>query len=164
MDKKDERGKNMKIASKAPAFTLKDKDGNAHALSKVDAAWTVIYFYPKDSTPGCTIEAKEFSKLLPEFKKAKAAVIGISGGDEKSKTKFCAKEKLSVLLLSDPDYVVATRYGSYGEKSFMGRTYMGILRNTFILDRNKRIAHIIESVKPPGHAKEVLGWIKAQGL
>ena len=152
----------IKIGSKAPGFSLKDKDGNAYALSKIDAAWTVVYFYPKDSTPGCTIEAKEFSKLLPEYKKAGVEVIGISGGNDKTKTKFCTNEKLSVLLLSDEDFAVATAYDSYGEKMFMGRKYMGIMRNTFILDKNKKIIHIIEKVSPLGHAKEVLEWIKGQ--
>ena len=118
----------VKVGGKAPAFTLKDKDGKAYALKDIPGAFRILYFYPKDDTPGCTIEAKAFSKDLDKFKKLGATIVGISGGDEKTKTKFCKKYDLNILLLSDTDFKVSDAYGQYGEKSFMGRKYMGISR------------------------------------
>jgi len=149
------------LNKKSPTFKLKDKDGTIHELSKIKSDYTIVYFYPKDNTPGCTLEAKEFSKLLPEFKKLKTEIIGISGGDEKSKSKFCEKNRLSIILLSDPDFKVSTTFGVYGKKKFMGKEYFGISRTTFILDKNKKIIKIFENVKPIGHAKEVLEFIKS---
>ena len=145
---------------KASDFKLKDKDGISYSLKDIKSEYIVLYFYPKDDTPGCTIEANEFTSHLPEFKKLKATIIGISGGDEKSKTKFCTKYNIKVLLLSDPDFSIAKKYKSYGEKSFMGRKYQGIFRNTFILDKNKNILKTFEKVKPEIHAEEVISFLK----
>lgn len=147
--------------AKAPSFVLSDKTGHRFDPEKAAADYTVIYFYPKDDTPGCTIEAKEFSDLLPQFKKLNTTVIGISGGDDKSKEKFCKKHDLSVLLLSDPDFEVAKSFGAYGKKQFMGKTFDGIFRKTFILDRNLNIIHVFEDVSAQGHAQEVLSFIEA---
>jgi thioredoxin-dependent peroxiredoxin len=146
---------------KAPEFKLKDKDSNFHTLKDFKEKYKVLFFYPKDNTPGCTIESKKFSALLPEFKKLNTKIIGISGGDEKSKTKFCDKQNLNLLLLSDTDFSISKKYNSYGEKSFMGRKYLGISRNTFILDKNNNILHVFEKVKPLTHPKEVLDFIKS---
>lgn len=144
---------------KAYSFNLKDKDGNSYKLSDFDDDFIVLYFYPKDNTPGCTIEANEFNKALPKFKKLNTKVIGISGGDEKTKQKFCDKHGLKFLLLSDTDFKVSKKYGQFGEKKFMGRTYEGIFRTTFILDKKRNVVEVIEKVKPLGHAKQVLDII-----
>jgi len=121
----------------------------------------VLYFYPKDDTPGCTIEAKEFSKTLKEFRARNASVIGVSGGDQRSKEKFCAKHSLSVPLVSDSDFKVSRAYGVYGDKKFMGRSFKGIFRKTFILDSKGTVVKVFEAVKPEGHASEVLRAIDA---
>ena len=150
----------MKKGEKAPAFALQDKEGKTHALKDVKAAYTIIYFYPRDSTPGCTVEAQQFQKELGHFKKLKTAVIGISGGDEKSKEKFCSKNKLTFPLLSDPDFKVCKAYGVYGKKKFMGKEYYGINRVSFVLDKNKKVIKMYKTVKPLVHAREVLDYIK----
>lgn len=145
---------------KAPDFKLKDKEGNVYSLKDFDEEFKVVYFYPKDDTPGCTIEANGFSKMADEFEEAGAKIIGISGGDEKSKKKFCDKYNLGILLLSDTDFSVSNKYGVYGEKSFMGRKYMGISRVTFVLDASNKVIKVYDKVKPLGHAKEVLDFVK----
>jgi thioredoxin-dependent peroxiredoxin len=150
----------LKEGGKAPSFSLQDKDGEVRKLGEGNFDYTVVYFYPKDNTPGCTIEAQEFSKQIKKFEKAGAAVIGISGGDEKSKIKFCTKHKLKVTLLSDPDFKVASKYGAYGPKTFMGKKFKGINRMTFVLNRHKKVLKIYDKVKAAGHAEEVLNFIK----
>lgn len=149
----------MLEGKKAPNFTLKDKDGVAHSLSDITAKHICLFFYPKDNTPGCTIEAKEFTAQHTQFKKTDCAVIGISGGDEKSKAKFCEKNDLDVLLLSDSDFKTSKAYKSYGEKQFMGRTYNGIFRKTFILGADRTVVKVFDEVKPEGHASEVLEFL-----
>ena len=150
----------LKEGEQAPDFSLRDKDSNIHSLSEINSDHVVIYFYPKDSTPGCTIEAQEFSKDIEEFDKLNIKIIGISGGDEKSKTKFCEKHDLKILLLSDSDFSVSNNYGVYGEKSFMGRKYMGISRWTFVLNKDHKIIKIYDKVKPAEHSQEVLEFIR----
>jgi peroxiredoxin Q/BCP len=152
----------IRTGKQAPSFSLNDKEGTTHTLSSIDADYVVLYFYPKDDTPGCTLEAQMFEKHLDDFKKANAHIIGISGGDEKSKKKFCNKYNLSLLLLSDPDFSVAKRYGVYGEKQFMGKTYEGIHRMTFVLDKDRKIINIHEKVKPKDHAQEVLDFLAGE--
>ena len=144
---------------KAPQFKLEDKDGTLVNLKDVAGEFTVIYFYPKDNTPGCTIEAKRFSSDLKKFEKLATSIIGISGGDQKSKTSFCKKHKLSVLLLSDTDFTVSKKFGVYGEKTFMGRKSFGIHRATFLLDKSLKIVKVYEKVTPDTHSKEVLADI-----
>ncbi len=146
---------------KAPAFNLPDKDGEKHRLNSMESEFIVLFFYPKDNTPGCTIESRGFSKHIKSFEKLGATVIGISGGDEKSKTKFCEKQKLKTLMLSDTDFAVSKKYKVYGPKKFMGKTFQGISRTTFVLDKNKKIIKIFDKVKPPLHPKEVLDFLKA---
>ncbi|MBI2507753.1 thioredoxin-dependent thiol peroxidase [Candidatus Woesearchaeota archaeon] len=150
----------LKINDKAPDFSLKDKDGRITSLNKVDSKFLVLYFYPKDDTSGCTVEAKEFTSNLNKFEKINVKVMGISGGDETTKKKFCDKYNLKVLLLSDPDFSVCKKYCVYGEKSFMGRKFLGIKRTTFILDKDKTIKKVFENVKPEGHSEEVLEFLK----
>lgn len=153
----------LKVKDKAPNFALKDKAGKEISPSDYEADFFVIYFYPKDNTPGCTIEAKEFSKALAKFKKLNTVIIGISGGDEKSKQTFCKKHSLKVTLVSDPDFKVSKKYASYGKKQFMGRTYDGILRKTYLLDSKMKVVKIYEKVSPDSHAEEILKDIKAIG-
>jgi peroxiredoxin Q/BCP len=147
----------LKIGQPAPRFSLKDKDGRAHSLGK--AEYTVLYFYPKDDTPGCTLEAKEFSQLIQKFRSRNVEVVGVSGGNEKTKASFCKKHSLKVPLVSDSDFKVAKSYGAYGPKKFMGRSFQGIFRKTFLVDKSGKIAHIFDTVKPEGHAEEVLAAI-----
>ena len=150
----------LDVGDKAPDFSLKDKDGKVHSLAGIESKYVVVYFYPKDDTPVCTIEANEFNQNLSEFKKLDTTIIGISGGDEKSKTKFCKEHDLNLLLLSDPDFSVCTKYGVYGEKNFMGRIFMGINRITYILDKNNKVLKVYEKVNPKGHAEEIIELIK----
>ena len=150
----------IKIKEQAPDFSLRDKDGEIHSLSEVNSDYVIVYFYPKDNTPGCTIEAKDFSRDIGEFEKLNTTIIGISGGDEKSKTKFCEKQNIKILLLSDSDFSVSNNYGVYGEKSFMGRKYMGISRWTFVLNKDHKIIKIYDKVKPAEHSQEVLEFIR----
>src|SRR3989344_905623 len=155
----------LKQNSKAPNFELKDKDGKVHSLKSIKSEnlrFLVLYFYPKDNTPGCTIEAKEFSSLLNEFRKLKTEVIGISGGDEKSKKKFHESCELNsgLTLLSDPEFKICNKYGVYGEKEFMGKKFLGIKRTTFVINlENGKIIKVYENVKALGHAKEILEFI-----
>jgi len=153
----------LEVGKTAPDFSLKDKDGKITNLKETitNHNHTIIYFYPKDNTPGCTIEANDFTKYQNDFNKLNTKIIGISGGDEKSKEKFCTAHNIKITLLSDPDFKTSTKYGVYGEKSFMGRKFMGIKRFTFILDKNKKIIKIYPNVKAKDHAEEVLEFIKS---
>ncbi len=150
----------MGVGSKAPDFSLKDKNGTVHQLSRIKSKYTFIYFYPKDSTPGCTIEAHQFNQHLTEFEKEGVQVIGISGGDEKSKTKFCDKNRLNLLLLSDRDFSISKEYGVYGEKKIMGKKFQGIYRSSYLLDTGKKVLKVYEKVNPFTHAVEVLKDVK----
>jgi peroxiredoxin Q/BCP len=150
------------IGTQAPSFHLEDKDGNKVRLNKIDSKYTIVYFYPKDNTPGCAIQAKSFTKKKAELEKLGATIIGISGGDQKTKTKFCEKNELNILLLSDSDFKVSEAYGVYGEKSFMGKRYMGIARTTFVLDKDKKIIQVYEKVKPQENADAIIAFLKEQ--
>ncbi len=149
----------LTIGDIAPEFSLPDKDGKVHSLNSVKTKYVVVYFYPKDNTPGCTIEANSFNNHLTDFEKLDTTIIGISGGDEKSKTKFCTKHGLKFTLLTDANGKVGESYTSYGLKKFMGREYQGFMRNTFILNKKREVIQIFEKVKPPIHVKEVLDFI-----
>jgi len=151
----------LKSEDDAIDFSLKDRTGTQYSFKDFRNKNLVLYFYPKDDTPGCTIEANSFNQHLSAFKKLNTEVIGISGGDEQSKEKFCKKYGLKLLLLSDPDFGISRTYGVYGEKSFLGRKFMGIRRTTFILNKNRKILKVYEAVKPEAHAQEVLEFLKA---
>lgn len=151
----------LQEGKKAPAFSLKDKNSDIVALKDIDSDFAVVYFYPRDNTPGCTIEAKEFTADLKKFKKLGTTVIGISGGDEKSKTTFCTKHKLEIPLLSDPEGTLGSKYGAYGEKNFMGKKSIGFIRKTFVLDQKRNIVKIYHNVKAEGHSQEVLEYIRS---
>ena len=150
----------LEVGKKAPQFSLPDKDGVKHSLKDINTKYTLVYFYPKDNTPGCTTEAVTFTKLKKKFDNAGVSIIGISGGNEKTKSKFCLKNKLTITLLSDEDFKVSTKFGVYGEKKFMGRTYMGINRMSFLLNKDKKVIKVYEKVKPIDHPTEVLLDIK----
>ena len=145
-----------KSEDKIANFTLNDADGKPVSLKDFAGKKKVIYFYPKDDTPGCTKEACGFRDGHGAILAKGAAVIGISADDAKSHAKFRDKFGLPFPLLSDPDMKVIKEFGSYGEKSMYGKTYLGILRTTFILDENDRVVKVFEKVKPDGHTEEVL--------
>ena len=146
---------------KAPAFTLKDQDGKTHTLSDYEGRPVVLYFYPKDDTPGCTVEACAFRDNLPKFKPGKAAILGVSILDEKSKAKFAAKHDLNFPLLADADHAVAEAYGAWQERSMYGRKYMGVARVTYLIGPDGKVAQRWDKVKPDGHAEEVLAAVNA---
>lgn len=152
----------LTVGKKSPSFALKDKDGKVHRLEDLPGRYTVVYFYPKDDTPGCTIEAMQFTGAKAALKKLGASVVGISGGDARSKAAFCKKHGLRLTLLSDPNFAVAKRFGAYGKKRAMGRTYTGILRKTFVLDDSQKVVKIFDEVKADGHAQEVIKFITAE--
>jgi peroxiredoxin Q/BCP len=142
--------------SPAPDFTLADAQGNSVTLSGLKGQWVVVYFYPRDLTPGCTTEACGFRDTYAEFSEIQAVVIGISTDDAKSHQKFINKYDLPFLLLSDLDGAVSTSYESYGPKKFMGKDLIGIYRNTFLIRPDGKIAKIYRKVKAEGHAAQVL--------
>ena len=146
----------LKEGDKAPDFALPDGDGTTVSLKDLRGKQVVLYFYPRDDTPGCTVEACNFRDATPEFEKRGAKVFGVSADTAKSHVKFADKYGLTFPLLSDPDKDVIRAYESWGPKKFMGREYDGILRNTFLIDERGKIKKIWEKVKPAGHADEVL--------
>jgi len=146
---------------KAPAFTLKDQSGNTHKLSDYTGRPVILYFYPKDDTPGCTKETCDFRDRLPQFTKGDAAVFGVSILDEKSKAKFANKYDVTFPLLADADHAVAEKYGVWQEKSRYGRKYMGIARTTYLIGREGKVARRWDNVKVDGHADEVLAAVRA---
>lgn len=141
---------------------VKDETGNDVSLSNFldKYKYLVIYFYPKDDTPGCTTEACEFRDYNAEMEKLGAKIIGVSSDNTKSHNKFRDKHKLNFTLLSDPDHNLLQAFGVWGQKSMFGKLYMGILRTTFLIDPQGKIIHIWEKVKPEGHAEEVYETIK----
>ena len=141
---------------KAPAFALKDQDGNTHRLSDYEGRSVILYFYPKDDTPGCTQESCDFQAALPKLKKSKAAVLGMSILDEKSKAKFAKKHGLTFPLLADADHAVAEKYGVWQQKSFMGRKFMGIVRTTYLIGPDGKVQQRWDGVKVDGHADTVI--------
>lgn len=145
---------------KAPAFTLKDQQGNTHRLSDYAGRPVVLYFYPKDDTPGCTKETCEFQALLPVLKPSGAAVLGVSILDEKSKAKFATKYDITFPLLADAEHVVAERYGVWQEKSRYGRKYMGIVRTTYLIGADGKVQQRWDNVKVDGHADTVAGVVR----
>lgn len=150
----------LEEGKKAPAFSLKDQNGATVKLADFAGKYVVVYFYPKDDTPGCTTEACSFRDEHTKLTKAGAVVLGISPDDEKKHTKFITKYSLPFTLLADTEHVVAEKFGAWGEKSMYGRKYMGIMRSTFLIGPDGKIAKVWPKVKPDGHAEEVLDAIK----
>lgn len=139
-----------------PTFTLSDASGKEWTFPTDASHLTVLYFYPKDNTAGCTTEAKEFSQLIPEFTRLDALVFGISPDSAVSHQKFTEKQELSVNLLSDPEKTVINAFGVWIQKKMYGREYMGVLRSTFLIDSSGKILAAWNKVKVKGHASEVL--------
>ena len=146
----------IKENTKAPLFKIPSTNKNEYSLKDSLGRYVVIYFYPKDDTPGCTIETNDFNKLLPKFKKLNCDVLGISKDNLKSHNKFRDKYKIKFDLLSDEDLAVLKKYKVWAKKKFMGREFMGILRTTFLINPKGKIIKIWENVKVKDHAKEVL--------
>ena len=150
----------VQVGKKAPVFNLKDQNGKAHKLSLYVGKWVLLYFYPKDDTPGCIKEACMLRDNFPSFKKLGITVFGVSADNEKSHKKFEEKYQLPFTLLSDVDHMVAEKYGAWGLKKFMGREYEGMHRVSFLINGEGKIAKVYEKVKPEVHAEEVLGDLK----
>lgn len=147
--------KEIEVGAKAPAFELADQDGHKIGLKDLEGHWSVLYFYPKDDTPGCTTEACEFSTHLKMFEGLKAKVFGISPDSSESHREFRKKHHLGIDLLSDPNHKTLTRFGAWGEKNMYGKKTEGVIRSTVIIDPKGRIAWRWPKVSPEGHAKEV---------
>ncbi|NJK60928.1 MAG: thioredoxin-dependent thiol peroxidase [Oscillatoriales cyanobacterium SM2_1_8] len=145
----------LQVGDLAPDFTLLDADGTAVTLSAWRGQPVVLYFYPRDNTPGCTKEACGFRDLYPQFQAAGIQVLGISADDAKAHGKFRDKFQLPFPLLCDPEAQVARLYGSYGKKKFMGKEYEGVMRHTFVVDGAGRLQKIYRTVKPEPHPAQV---------
>ena len=150
----------IKENSKAPNFNLPSSANNNFEINKSLKQYLVIYFYPRDNTPGCTNEAKDFSKLYKEFKKLSCEIVGISKDNIESHKKFISKFKISFQLLSDEKMIALKKYGAWGEKSMYGRKFMGIKRTTVLINPKGKIIKIWNNVKVKDHAAEVLNAVK----
>jgi thioredoxin-dependent peroxiredoxin len=144
----------------APKFTLKDQDGKSVSLSSFKGQKVVVYFYPKDDTPGCTKEACQFNDNLRKFSNSNVAVLGISPDGDAAHTKFRTKYKLKFPLLSDPDKKVMEAYGAYGEKMMYGKKTVGVIRSTFLIDEKGKIERAWYNVRADGHAEKVLERVR----
>ena len=145
----------MEIGKKAPAFTLTDHDGKKRKLSEFAGRWVVLYFYPKDDTPGCTTQACEFTAGIADFDGLDAVVLGVSPDDDASHRKFIAKHALKLTLLSDPDHAVMEKYGAWGEKTLYGKQSVGVIRSTTLIDPSGKVAWHWGKVQAAGHAEKV---------
>jgi peroxiredoxin Q/BCP len=151
----------LAAGDKAPSFSLPDQDGVLHRLKDYAGQPVVLYFYPKDDTPGCTREACAFQDALPKFGKSKAVVVGVSLLDTVSKAKFAKKHGLTFPLLADADHEVADRYGVWKKKALYGRQFMGLVRTTFLIGPDGKVLRRWDNVKVDDHAAEVLAAVNA---
>ena len=149
----------IEVGTKAPDFTLQDKNGNPVSLSDFQGRKVVLYFYPKDNTPGCTRQACAFATAYEEFKSRDVVVIGISKDSVASHLKFAEKYDLPFVLLSDPDHAVIEQYGVWQEKKLYGKVSMGVVRTTFIVDEQGYIEKVMPKVKPDTNAAEILAYL-----
>lgn len=146
----------LEVGQKAPEFATPNQRGEISKLADFAGQWLVLYFYPKDNTPGCSTEAIDFTALSPQFQQLNAVILGVSPDSEKSHCRFIEKHNLTIQLLSDPDHQLAEIYQVWGLKKFMGKEYMGIKRSTFLIDTQGNIAYIWSNVKVKAHAEAVL--------
>lgn len=152
----------MNIGQSAPEFTALDRDGKSFGLQDFQNQWLVLYFYPKDLTPGCTTEAIEFTDKLAQFQALNTQVVGISPDSIASHGKFITKHQLKISLLSDPEHQIAEDYGVWQLKKFMGKEYMGIVRSTFLIDPSGNIAQIWSNVRVKNHVDTVLEEVRSR--
>ena len=150
----------LKEGDKAPGFELPGDDGGTHSLKENKGKWVVLYFYPKDLTPGCTIEACDFNETLDEFSNQEAVVYGVSKDTLASHARFKSKHGLKFTLLSDVDLSTHNAYGAYGEKTSYGKTTLGVLRSTFLIDPKGEVAKIWKKVRVAGHVKSVMETLR----
>ncbi len=146
----------LKTGAKAPTFALRDGNGKLHRLSQYKGKKVVLYFYPRDGTPGCTLEAEDFNRDRKKIEAKGAVVLGVSPDNEVSHKRFSQELSLDFPLLADPDGSVSAKYGAYGERTLYGRKFNGIHRSTMIIDEEGKVAKVFENVKVKGHTKEVL--------
>jgi peroxiredoxin Q/BCP len=144
----------------APDFSTPDQNDNLITLADFSGKWVILYFYPKDDTPGCTTEATDFTELYSEFTTIGATILGVSPDSPKTHCKFISKHNLSITLLSDPEHTLTEAYGAWRLKKFMGKEYMGVARSTFLISPDKIIAYTWANVKAKGHAQAVLTKLK----
>ena len=152
----------LEVGTKAPEFTLPDKDGNPVSLTDFAGKKVVLYFYPKDNTPGCTRQACTFAGAYEDFKKINAVVIGVSKDSVASHQKFAEKHGLPFILLSDPDLTAIQAYGVWQEKKLYGKVSMGVVRSTFVINENGMIEKVMPKVKPDTNAAEILEYLTAK--
>ncbi|AEI03162.1 peroxiredoxin [Afipia carboxidovorans OM4] len=145
---------------RAPAFRIPRDDGSTVALKDFAGRKLVLFFYPRAGTPGCTIEANDFSRLAPQFERQGAAVLGVSADPQAALQRFRAKNNLKVALASDETLAMLEAYGVWAEKSLYGKTFMGVVRTTVLIDENGRVVRVWRNVKVPGHAEAVLSTIR----
>ena len=149
----------LRVGDKAPDFELESDTGATLRLAELRGKKVILYFYPKDDTPGCTVEACEFRDRTPQIEAQGAVILGVSPDEIKSHQKFKTKYDLPFTLLADPDHTVAEAYGAWGEKKRYGKTYEGILRSTFVIDEAGKIETVFSNVRAKGHAEKVLAAI-----
>ena len=152
----------LKVGDQAPDFTLKNDAGEDVSLSSLRGKPVILYWYPRDDTPGCTIEACSFRDAYGEFQQAGAVVLGVSPDDTQSHEKFKSKYSLPFTLLADPEHQVAEQYGVWGLQKFGGREYQGVSRVTYLIDENGVVKQVWPKVKPEGHADEILAALRAE--
>jgi thioredoxin-dependent peroxiredoxin len=150
----------MEIGQSAPTFTALDRESKSISLQDFHGQWLVLYFYPKDNTPGCTTQAIEFTAQLAQFQALNTQIVGISPDSIASHGKFIDKQKLEIILLSDPEHQIAEDYGVWQLKKFMGKEYMGIVRSTFTIDPSGTIVQVWSNVKVKNHVNTVLDRVK----
>jgi thioredoxin-dependent peroxiredoxin len=151
----------LQVGKRAPAFTLENAEGEKIALKDFAGQRVVLYFYPRDNTPGCTIEAQDFQRALPQFKKRRAVVLGVSPDSAPSHCKFRDKFGLAFPLLCDPEHTVLEKYGAWGEKTLYGKKSVGVIRTTVIIDDAGVVQRIFPKVKVKGHVDAVLAALDA---
>lgn len=150
----------LEINQPFPAFNLPDQDGQTRGLADYAGNWAVIYFYPKDNTSGCSLEAKDFTGLASEFTARKTAVVGVSPDSVKSHANFAAKKELGITLLSDPEHALLEAAGVWQQKKLYGKEYMGVVRTTALVDPKGLVRELWSKVKVAGHAEQVLAKLK----
>ena len=153
----------LEVGTKAPEFTLSDKDGNEVSLKDFLGKKVILYFYPKDSTPGCTRQACAFAAAWPDFEALGAVVIGVSKDSQASHRKFAEKQGLPFILLSDPELQAIQAYGVWQEKKLYGKVSMGVVRTTFIIDETGMVEKVMPKVKPDTNAADVLAYLRGEG-